>query len=120
MEINLPDIDSEDYEGVCKDHADIIMSVLAEVSRDKHNYLIVPMRVYNILHFSDNFYSVNFSEISPLMLAGHLEGFEVYLDLYMPPDEILISYDKSIERENKLDILLNSEDAIKEKRVKIT
>jgi hypothetical protein len=54
------------------------------------------------------------------MLAGHLEGFDVYLDLYMPPDEILISYDKSIARENKLDILLNGEDAIKEKRVKIT
>ena len=120
MEINLPDIDSEDYEGVCKDHANIIMSGLSEVSRDKHNYLIVPMRVYNILHFSDKFYSVNFSEISPLMLAGHLEGFDVYLDMYMPPDEILISYDKSISRDSKLDYILNDIDVIKEKRVKIT
>ena len=120
MEINLPDIDSEDYEGVCKDHADIIMSGLSEVSRDKHNYLIVPMRVYNILHFSDKFYSVNFSEISPLMLAGHLEGFDVYLDMYMPPDEILISYDKSISRDSKLDYILNDIDVIKEKRVKIS
>ena len=77
------------------------------------------MRIYNILQFSHCFKTIHY-DVSGLMHVGYLLDFHVYLDMYMPPDEILISYDKSISRDNKLDAILNGEDMIKEKRVKIT
>jgi hypothetical protein len=45
--------------------------------------------------------------------------YEVYLDILMPPDQLLIYCDKSITRDNKIDFLLNDDELLKEKRVNI-
>jgi hypothetical protein len=119
MEINLGKIYDEDYIGECQYQTNLILDGVKKFSDKEHNYLIVPMSVYNILQFSLLFKPVPY-DVAGLMHVGYILDFHVYLDMYMPPNEILISYDKSISRDNKLDVLLNNENVIKEKRVKIT
>ena len=118
MEIKLPDIKGTYIES-CDEQTNIILDGVEKFKESKHNYLIVPMRIYNIIQFSGYFKSIHY-DLSGIMHVGYLLDFHVYLDMYIPPDEILISYDKSILRDNKLDAILNGEDMIKEKRVKIT
>ena len=43
---------------------------------------------------------------------------ECYLDIYLPPDRIIVSWDKQTARDVKIDNILNGIDE-KEKRVKI-
>lgn len=113
MEIKLPNIKS------CDEQTNIILDGVEKFKEKEHNYLIVPMRIYNIIQFSLYFKPIPY-DVSGLMHVGYLLDFHVYLDMYIPSNEILISYDKSISRDNKLDVILNGEDIIKEKRVKIT
>ena len=85
----------------------------------KHNYIIMPMTVYNILEFNDNFLPVIYepNENGPV-LVGFIGEFECYLDIYLPPNEIIVSWDKQTSRDVKLESILNGISE-KEKRVKI-
>jgi hypothetical protein len=38
---------------------------------------------------------------------GSIKGIEIYLDLFSPSDTIILKYDKSVMRDNKIDSLLN-------------
>lgn len=118
MEIKLPDIKGTYIES-CDQQTNIILDGVEKFKEKEHNYLIVPMRIYNIIQFSLYFKPILY-DVSGLMHVGYLHDFHVYLDMYIPSGEILISYDKSISRDNKLDSILNGEKMIKEKRVKIT
>lgn len=118
MEIKLPDIKGTYIES-CNQQTSIILDGVEKFKESKHNYLIVPMRVYNILQFCVDFIEVEYDP-GILVHVGHINDLHVYLDMHMPSDEILISYDKSVARDNRLDSLLSNEDIIKEKRVKIT
>jgi hypothetical protein len=103
----------------CHEQTNIILDGVEKFKEKEYNYLIVPMRIYNIIQFSQYFKPIQY-DLSGLMHVGYLLDFHVYLDMYTPSDEILISYDKSISRDNKLDVILSGKDIIKEKRVKIT
>ncbi len=46
-------------------------------------------------------------------------GFECYVDKFMNPDEIILTYDIVKMRDNKIDYLINNKNLFKEKRVKI-
>ena len=46
--------------------------------------------------------------------------YEVYLDILMPPDQILIYCDKSIIRDNKIDYLLNDSELMNEKIIELS
>jgi len=84
----------------------------------KHNYIIIPMTVYNILEFNDNFLSVKYESNDGPVLVGKIGEFECYLDIYLPPNEIIVSWDKQTSRDVKLESILNGISE-KEKRVKI-
>ena len=84
----------------------------------KHNYIIIPMTVYNILEFNDNFLSVKYESGDGPVLVGSIGEFKCYLDIYLPPNEILVSWDKQTSRDVKLESILNGISE-KEKRVKI-
>jgi len=84
----------------------------------KHNYIIIPMTVYNILEFNDNFLSVKYESGDGPVLVGTIGEFECYLDIYLPPNEIIVSWDKQTSRDVKLESILNGIYE-KEKRVKI-
>lgn len=85
----------------------------------KHNYIIMSMTVYNILEFNDNFTPVIYepNENGPV-LVGSIGEFECYLDIHLPPNEIIVSWDKETSRDVKLNSILNDY-CEKEKRVKI-
>lgn len=84
----------------------------------KHNYIIIPMTVYNILEFNDNFLSVKYESGDGPVLVGTIGEFKCYLDIYLPPNEIIVSWDKQTSRDVKLESILNGISE-KEKRVKI-
>jgi hypothetical protein len=44
---------------------------------------------------------------------GSINDIEVYLDLFSPSDTIILKYDRSIMRDNKIDAILN-DDELKE------
>lgn len=88
-------------------------------SVNRYNYLIVPMDVYNILLFMDEFRIEDYGELNSPVKVGNLFGYEVYLDMFLPPGEIMLSYDKSIMRDNKLDQILNDARPKKEISIKL-
>lgn len=84
----------------------------------KYNYIIIPMSVYNIIECDDRFKPSEISEGVDLRKVGSIGDIECYLDIYLPPDQIIISWDKQTARDVKIDNILNGIDE-KEKRVKI-
>jgi hypothetical protein len=84
----------------------------------RHNYIIIPMTVYNILEFNDNFLSVKYESGDGPVLVGSIGDFKCYLDIHLPPNEIIVSWDKQTSRDVKLESILNGISE-KEKRVKI-
>jgi hypothetical protein len=84
----------------------------------RHNYIIIPMTVYNILEFNDNFLSVKYESGDGPVLVGSIGEFKCYLDIHLPPNEIVVSWDKQTSRDVKLESILNGISE-KEKRVKI-
>ena len=84
----------------------------------KHNYIIIPMTVYNILEYNDNFLPVIYESGEGPVLVGTIGEFNCYLDIHLPPDRIIVSWDKQTARDVKINSILKGIDE-KEKRVKI-
>lgn len=84
----------------------------------KYNYIIIPMSIYNIIECDDRFKPCLTSEGLVLRKVGSIGDIECYLDIYLPPDRIIVSWDKQTAREVKINSILNGIDE-KEKRVKI-
>jgi hypothetical protein len=84
----------------------------------KHNYIIIPMTVYNILEYNDNFSPVIYESGDGPVLVGTIGEFKCYLDIYLPPDRVIVSWDKETARDVKINSILKGIDE-KEKRVKI-
>lgn len=75
-------------------------------SGNRYNYLIVPMDVYNILLFMKEFKIEDFGDLNSPVKVGSLFMYEVFLDMFLSPGQIILSYDKSIMRDNKIDQIL--------------
>ena len=99
--------------------SDKISEVTSHLNDDRYNYLIVPISVLNILDQDNRFIYSPYSQINGITKVGNFMWYEVYLDILMPPTEILIYCDRSITRNNKIDFLLNDDELLKEKRVNI-
>jgi hypothetical protein len=84
----------------------------------KYNYIIISMPIYNIIECDTRFKPTSISEGLDLRKVGTIGDIECYLDIYLPPDRIIISWDKQTARDVKIDNILNGIDE-KEKRVKI-
>ena len=97
----------------------IVKDIITEINNINYNYLIVPISILNVLDQDDRFQYLPFGDVSGITKVGNFMWYEVYLDILMPTGEILISYDKSISRDNKIDHILSDIEILKEKRVKI-
>lgn len=90
----------------------LIKEIVMQRNKTGQNFMIVPMSIYNILEANRSF---QFAPLNSLMSEdslrhmGSINGIEVYLDLFSPSDTIILKYDKSIMRDNKIDALLNGE-----------
>ena len=99
---------------------DKVSKIMKEES-DRFNYIIVSMHTYNTLLRSHEFNSYfNLEEIDGITEVGSIKGYRVFLDLYMRPDEILLSCDLASSREYKIDQILEGTEFVKEKRVKLS
>lgn len=117
MEINLNDIPL----GIAENEYEIMRlksnKLVKEIqsyrnSQDlDHNFMIIPMSIFNIIECSSNFKHshINSSMSLGILYVGDISGFKCYLNLHQPPDTITLSYDKSIMRDNKIDSILNGE-----------
>ncbi len=89
-------------------------------SKTKYNYIIIPISVYNIIECSDLFRAYKYSETEDgLKRVGTVGDYEIYLDIYLPSNEIILSWDKQTSRDIKINSILFSKDDSKEKRIKI-
>jgi len=93
---------------------------LNESCEIKYNYMIIPMSVYNILEHHPSFISRKIeSELDGLWNVGTIFGYECYLDMLMPTDQISVYYNKQIARDLKIDSILEGR-IIPETKVDIT
>lgn len=110
---------SSNYKEEYKEKSEIIFNSLSNFKN--YNYIIIPIHIYNIIssdpRFVDTLIGTNINlEFSKV---GEICGYECYVDMYMDPFEILLSYDKAKVRDSKIDYILNSGEILKEKKVKI-
>jgi hypothetical protein len=124
MIIDLSDIPVESVENYISEYQlkssklfKNINSINSKMNK-KYNYIIIPMSIYNIIECDIRFRPTSISEGVYLRKVGTIGDIECYLDIYLPPDQIIVSWDKQTARDVKIDNILNGIDE-KEKRVKI-
>lgn len=114
-------LEKDDYITNYQAKSKIIMDNLK--GYDNGYILIISINILNILEMDERFsnYWRNTESFlnGDIFKAGDICGFECYVDKFMNSDEILITYDKVKMRDNKIDYLLNNENLVEEKRVKI-
>lgn len=124
MIINLYlDSDISNYVNEYKIKSNKLLTELNRINinmEEKYNYLIIPISIYNIIECSDHFkaYTQESKEDS-LRRVGTIGGFECYLDIYLPPNEILVSWDKATSRNIKIESLLFDKKIEKQKKIKV-
>jgi hypothetical protein len=119
MIIDLSSINNSDYKLEYQEKSKMIMDNLK--GYDNGYSIIVSISIFNILETDSRFTPIVFESVSSdgIFKIGNICGFECYVDKYMKSNEILITYNKVKMRDNKIDYLLNNQNLIKEKRVKI-
>lgn len=124
MEIDLTDIPTGCAENYMDEYQLKSSKLFKEINsinlkmNKKYNYIIVSMPIYNIIECDIRFKPAPISEGLYLRKVGSIGDIECYLDIYLPPDQIIVSWDKQTARDVKIDNILNGIDE-KEKRVKI-
>jgi hypothetical protein len=121
MIIDLSSIIENNYIESYKKKSKIITEKLKKYNNGY--ILIVPINIFNILQMDDRFIDyepdIAVAFVTGIYKVGEICGFECYVDIFIKSDEILITYDKLTMRDNKIDYLLNNNNLIEEKRVKI-
>ena len=124
MEIDLTDIPTGSPENYMDEYQlksnkiyKNINSINSKMNK-KYNYIIIPMSIYNIIECDIRFRPTSISEGVYLRKVGTIGDIEFYLDIYLPPDQIIVSWDKQTARDVKIDNILSGIDE-KEKRVNI-
>jgi len=124
MEIDLTDIPAgyvdnymDEYQLKSSKLFKEINSINSKMNK-KYNYIIIPMAIYNIIECDTRFKPTSISDGLDLRKVGTIGDIECYLDIYLPPDQIIVSWDKQTARDVKIDNILSGIDE-KEKRVNI-
>jgi hypothetical protein len=108
----------------------LIKKITIQRNKTGQNFMIVPMSIYNILETNNYFRSLDSLSNSnsirningiceDLRHMGSINGIEVYLDLISPSDTIILKYDKSIMRDNKINSILNGEELKEEVEITV-
>jgi hypothetical protein len=117
MIIDLSSINNLDYKLEYQRKSKIIMDNLK--GYDNGYILIISINILNILEKDERFSKTGSFLNGDIFKAGDICGFECYVDKFMKHNEILITYNKVKMRDNKIDYLLNNDNLVEEKRVKI-
>ncbi len=122
MEIDLNDIPlgiaETDYENMRLKSNKLIKEIQFYTYSENldHNFMIIPMSIFNILETSPSFKHSHIDATMSLgiLYVGDIYGFKCYLNIRQPSDTITLSYDKSIMRNNKIESILNGKELKKE------
>ena len=128
MEINLNDIPIGVAETERENHMLKSAKIYKELNKydTSHNFLIMPMSVFNIIETHKYFEPVNVvwdanvisRTMSDLYKVGKFCGYECYVDLHLQ-DTIILSHDKQKMRENKLNSILGTDSLIEDIDIKV-
>jgi hypothetical protein len=120
LDCNIP---YDNYVNEYKMKTDTLLSYINKINDDmtiRYNHIIIPMTIYNIIECSDYFKSNKYDVLdNDLRKVGTIGEFECYLDIYLPPNEILISWDKSTSRDVKIESILSDKKSEKQKKIKV-
>jgi hypothetical protein len=107
----------------------LVKKITIQRNKTGQNFMIVPMSIYNILETNNYFRANSLSNSNSirningmcedLRHMGSINGIEVYLDLLSPSDTIILKYDKSVMRDNKIGAILNGEQLKKEVEITV-
>lgn len=118
---NHPNDTMGEWTSRCKVNSDKIYNHIFKINskmKNKYNYIIMPISVFNVLEMDNRFSSrIDRKLEKGIRRVGDWCGFACYIDMYLS-DEILLSWDKQLYRENKIDAILNGIDE-KEITIKI-
>jgi hypothetical protein len=121
MEINLNDIPL----GVAETHRELYMLKSALIYKEikkmdkKHNFIIMPMSIYNIIECHQYFEPCHISTSDGIFKVGDFCGYECYVDMLLTEDRIIMSKDKQAMRENKINSILGISDLEKDLEIDI-
>ena len=119
IDLNVDTTSSDSYHEIYRSQSILLYE---KISKEKEfNYIIMPIHIYNIISSNLDFESIQFNDntIKGINEVGIWGQFRCFLDMHMKRDHIILSFDKRIDRDHKLNSILNGTEAIKEKRVKI-
>ena len=98
-----------------KDSDDVIINSFVDKINDMSgdfNYLIIPVSIFNIIGDNRMFTKFNTDkyEDSGVCFIGEFGQYKCYVDIFLPPNQILFRYDKQSSREYKLDAILTNKE----------
>jgi hypothetical protein len=85
----------------------------------KPNFIIISINVYNVIENSIQHSERVSSEISFPHKIGYLVGFEVYIDIHLPSDRIVVSWNKQSMRDSKIESILSNIDVLSDIEIDI-
>ena len=111
--------------GVAESYRELYILKSAEMYKElnkmnkKHNFIIMPMSVYNIIECHQYFESCHINDNEGIFKVGNFCGYECYVDMFIKDNSIIMSHDKQSMRENKINSILGISDLEKYLEIKI-
>lgn len=88
--------------------------------KEKFNCIIIPVSIYNMIENHELFISKKFARNDKnLYYAGTWSEFQVYVDILMKSNNILIGYDDQTRRDIRINKILNDFNSIEELNIKV-
>jgi hypothetical protein len=135
MNIDLVNIgNSSDGQFARTDHQIQLLKIsnlykeLSKINSDLNanfNYLIIPMEIYNIIENHHIFKEKDRSDSLSIMIdfpyyVGKFGTFDCFVDLMTNYNEVIMSYDRQISRNNKIDYIIKDIIFINDLNISIT
>lgn len=70
-----------------------------------YNVMIIPMSIYNIIENDLRFLPKFVPSMDDLRFVGSIYDINVFLDFMLPPDKVVLKFDKMESREKKIESL---------------
>ena len=111
--------------GIAETHRELYILKSAKIYKEikkmdkKHNFIIMPMSVYNIIECHQYFESCNVDVNEGIFKVGDFCGYECYVDMFITDNRIIMSKDKQALRDNKINSILGIGDLEKDLEINI-
>ena len=87
--------------------------------KKKHNFIIMPISVYNIIECHKSFDPCHVVMNDDVYKVGDFCGYECYVDLMITDNTIVMSKNKQSMRDNKINSILGISDLEKDLKINV-